>query len=84
MKHLNSFKKITFPLCISDLVVRTARRLNPSSFKETSPEYSLEGLITEAEAPVLWPPDAKSQLIRKDPDCYWERLRAGGEGGSRG
>ena len=21
----------------------------------------------EAETPVLWPPDAKSQLIRKDP-----------------
>ena len=24
---------------------------------------------TEAEAPVLWPPDAKSQLVRKDPDA---------------
>ena len=24
---------------------------------------------TDAEAPVLWPPDAKSQLIRKDPDA---------------
>ena len=23
----------------------------------------------DAEAPVLWPPDAKSQLIRKDPDA---------------
>ena len=23
---------------------------------------------TEAEAPILWPPDAKSQFIRKDPD----------------
>ena len=23
---------------------------------------------TEAEAPILWPPDAKSQLIGKDPD----------------
>ena len=22
----------------------------------------------EAEAPILWPPDAKSRLIRKDPD----------------
>ena len=22
----------------------------------------------EAETPILWPPDAKSQLIRKDPD----------------
>ena len=24
--------------------------------------------MTEAEAPLLWPPNAKSQLIEKDPD----------------
>ena len=23
----------------------------------------------EADAPILWPPDAESQLIRKDPDA---------------
>ena len=23
----------------------------------------------EAETPILWPPDAKSRLIRKDPDA---------------
>ena len=23
----------------------------------------------EAEAPILWPPDAKSQFIRKDPNA---------------
>ena len=23
----------------------------------------------EAETPILWPPDAKSQLARKDPDA---------------
>ena len=28
--------------------------------KEISPEYSLEGLIAEAEIPILWPPDAKN------------------------
>ena len=28
----------------------------------------------EAEAPILWPPDAKSQLTGKDPDAG-ERLR---------
>ena len=28
---------------------------------------------TEAQAPILWPPNAKSQLIGKDPDAgkYW-------------
>ena len=37
----------------------------------------------ETEAPVLWPPDAESQLIRKRP-CCWERLKAGGGGVNRG
>ena len=27
------------------------------------------GYNTEAEAPILWPPDAKSRLIGKDPDA---------------
>ena len=45
----------------------TARRSNQSILKEISPEYSLEG--TDAEAPILWPPDAKNWLIEKDPDA---------------
>ena len=35
-----------------------------------------------AETPVLWPPHAKSWLIRKD--WCWEGLGAGGEGDDRG
>ena len=46
----------------------TARRSKQSNLKEISPEYSLEGLMAEAEAPILWPPDAKNQLIGKGPD----------------
>ena len=38
----------------------TARRSNQSILKEISPEYSLKGLMAEAEALILWPPDAKS------------------------
>ena len=38
----------------------TARRSNQSILKEISPEYSLEGLDTEAETPILWPPDVKN------------------------
>ena len=41
----------------------TARISNQLILKEISPEYSLEG----AEAPILWPPDTKSQLMGKDP-----------------
>ena len=36
----------------------------------------------EAEAPILWTPDAKSWLIRKDPDAG--RLKVGGTGDNRG
>ena len=37
----------------------TARRSNQSILKEISPEYSFIGRA-EAEAPILWPPDAKN------------------------
>ena len=42
----------------------------------------IERADVEAEAPILWPPDAKSWLIGKDPDSG--RLKAGGEGDNRG
>ena len=47
----------------------TVRRSDQSILKEINAEYSLEGLITEAEAPILWPLNAKSLLIGKDPDA---------------
>ena len=37
----------------------------------------------EAEAPILWLPDAKSLTHWRRPWC-WERLKAGGEGDDRG
>ena len=37
----------------------TARRSIQYILKEISPKCSLEGLIFEAETPILWPPDAK-------------------------
>ena len=37
----------------------TARRSNQSILKEISPGLSLEGMIAEAESPVLWPSHAK-------------------------
>ena len=59
----------------------TARRSNQSILKETSPEYSLEGLILKLKLQSF------GHLIRranlKRPRC-WERLKAGGEGDDRG
>ena len=48
----------------------TSRRSNQSILKEINPEYLfIRRTDVEAEAPILWPPDAKSRLIRKDPDA---------------
>ena len=60
-----------FKLCYKDFsrVPWTARRSNQSILKEINPKYSLEGLIAEAEAPIPWTADVKSQLIGKDPDA---------------
>ena len=51
----------------------TARRSNQIKLKEISPEYSLEGLMLKLKAPLLYPPDSKSQLIGKDPDAGKDR-----------
>ena len=45
----------------------TARRSSQSILKEINTEHSLEGL--GAEAPIPWPPNAKSLLIGKDHDA---------------
>ena len=45
----------------------TAMRSNQSILKEINPEYSLEVLMLKLKL-ILLPPDAKSQLIGKDPD----------------
>ena len=54
----------------------TARRSSQSILKKISPEYSTD---TEAESPILRPPDAKSQLIRKhlDAEKDWRQERRG-------
>ena len=47
----------------------TAKRSNQWIRKEISPECSLEGLMLKLKFPILWPPDAKSWVIWKDPDA---------------
>ena len=44
-------------------------RSNQLILKEISPEYSLVGLMLEAEAPILWPPDVENWLMGRDPDA---------------
>ena len=57
----------------------TARRSNQSILKKISPEYSFEGLMLKLRLPIIWPPEAKSWLIWKDPDAGkdWRREEKG-------
>ena len=44
----------------------TTRISNQSVLKEINPEYLFIGRTdAEAEAPILWPPDAKPDLLEK-------------------
>ena len=69
-----------FKLCCwrSLLRVPWPARIN---LKGNQPRIFIARTIAEAEAPILWPPDAKSWLTGKDPDC-WEILKAKGKEGA--
>ena len=65
----------------SPLDSKEIKLVNP---KENQPGIFIGRTNAEAEAPIFWPPDAKSQLIRKDPDAGrlegkrrkgWQRMR---------
>ena len=45
------------------------KEIKPVNPKGNKPWIFTGGTVVEAEAPILWPPDAKSRLIRKDPDA---------------
>ena len=45
------------------------KEIQPVSPKGNRPWIFIGRTDVEAEAPILWPPDVKSQLIEKDPDA---------------
>ena len=62
------------------------RSLDCKKIKPVNPKGNQPWIFmgrTDAEAPILWPPDAKSQCIRRDPDAEkdwrqekgWQRMR---------
>ena len=59
------------------------KKIKPVNSKGNGPWIFIGRTDAEAEVPVLWPPDAKSQLIGKDLDAG-KPMKAGGEGGGRG
>ena len=65
---------------------------SPLDYKEIQPVHSkgyqswvfIGRIDAEAETPILCPPDAKSQLIRKDPNAESEGRRRRGHDRGRG
>ena len=60
-----------------------SKEIKPVNPKGNQPWIFIGRTDTEVEAPILWPPDAKNWLIRKDPDAGkdwgqekgWQRMR---------
>ena len=46
-----------------------SKEIKPISPKGNQPRIFIGRIDAEIEAPILWPPDAKSQLIGKDSDA---------------
>ena len=65
------------------LWVLWTEEFKPVNSKGNQSWISIGRTDAKAEAPIIWPPDAKHQLIGTRPWC-WERLRAGGESSNRG
>ena len=67
------------------LRVSGCKEIKPVNPKGNRPWIFIGNTDAQAEAPILWPPDAKSQLIgkTKTKPWQWERLKAGGEGDDR-
>ena len=64
----------------SPLDSKECKPINP---KGNQPWIFIGRTNAEAEGPIVWPPDVKSQLIGKDLDAG-KGQRAGGEGSNRG
>ena len=60
-----------------------SKEIKPVNPKGYQPWIISGRTVAKAEVPLLWPPDAKSQLIGKHPEAG-KRLKAKGEEGDRG
>ena len=56
-----------------------SKELNLVNPEGNQPWIFIERTDPETETPILWPPDAKSWLIRKDPDIgeHWGQEEKG-------
>ena len=59
------------PWCLNVMVLEKTPecKIKPVNPKENQPWIPTRRTDVEAEAPIVWPPNAKSQLTGKDPDA---------------
>ena len=62
-------KKWCFWIVVLEITLLDCKEIKPVNLKGNQPWIFIGRIDTEAEAPILWPPDAKNQLIEKDPDA---------------
>ena len=46
-----------------------SKEIKPANLKGNQPRTYTGWIDAESEAPIIWPPDVKSQLTGKDPDA---------------
>ena len=74
--------------CFWTVVLKTfespldCKEIKPVNPKGNQPWMFIESTEAEAETPILWPPDAKNWLIRKDPHARkdWRQREKGTRG----
>ena len=84
-----ALKNWCFPIVVLEMVLESpldSKDIKPANPKGNQPWISIGRIDTEAEAPIIWPPNAKSQLTLKDPTHItgndwskrrreWQRMR---------
>ena len=65
-------ENISFQIVVLEKTLESpldSKEIQPVNHKGNQPWIFIGRADAEAEAPTLWPPDAKSQLIGNDPDA---------------
>ena len=65
-------KNVYFQIVVLEKILESpldSKKIKPVNLKRNQPWIFIGRTDAEAEAPIFWPLDAKSQLIGKDPDA---------------
>ena len=63
------FWTVVLEKTLETLTVLDCKEIKPVNCKGNQPSIFIGRTDAEAEDPILWPPDVKSQLIGRDPDA---------------